>query len=416
MASRRNINTPNKEGYTPLALALLFVDDETPAKVEALLAQGANPQVFIDGLTVRAYLEQHVAGRSVNRAKAAKLASRVLELLDAASRSVDQPSTRRDESEERAMLLAIPRDANDGPALQVYADWLLERGIGWGEVVQTQLRLDTKPDAALAKTMTRLEKQHAAQWLEPCRGGATALAFDRALVFHVVADAGPFLEHHAAITARLRNATLELRNVWKSDQGGLKQVSFRDVDVLKLEAQRLSPSALTELVDTGALATVKTLALGWNELGPAFATLCRTKKLPALRRLELTPSRAADLEALFESKTLGHLAELALCLGDLEVLPSKSKLGLRRLALNLEVLPEARSFETFLALPWLQDVEALEFNFERLEGGQHKAFVRQASRWFGRLPKLRSVETFRFVVTPTSVTENEHGRVFGRSR
>lgn len=408
MALRRNINKPNKDGYTPLALALLFLDEETPAKVQALLEEGANPNVFIDGMTARVSLERHVASRTVNRPKAAKLAQQVLALLEAASRGVDQPSTTRDDQEERAMLLAIPRAGPDQAALQVYADWLLERGIGWGEVVQAQLGSED------AKTVTRLEKRHAAQWLEPWRGGATALAFDRALVSHVLADAGPFFEHHATITARLREATLELRNLWKADQSLLKQVSFEHVATLRLEAQRLSPAVLTDLIDAGALQHVKTLSLGWNELAPAFPAMCRTKKLPALERLELTPSRAADLEALFASKTLRPSA-LALCLGDLEALPSTCQLPFHRLALNLELLPEPQGFAALLSRPWMKQVEALEFNFEHLEGGQHKAFVRQAAQWFGRLPKLRTVETFRFIVTPDGVKPNESTvRIFGR--
>lgn len=408
MALRRNINKPNKDGYTPLAIALLFLDEETPAKVQALLDEGANPNVFIDGLTARVSLERHVASRTVNRAKAAKLANQVLALLEAASGGVDQPSTTRDEQEERAMLLAIPRAGSDQAALQVYADWLLERGIGWGEVVQAQLGSED------AKTVKRLEKRHAAQWLEPWRGGATALAFDRALVSHARADAGPFFEHHATITARLRDATLELRNLWRADQSLLKQVSFEHVTMLNLEAQRLSPAVLSALLDAGALHHVKTLALGWNELGPAFPTLCSTKKLPALERLELTPSRLTDLEELFASRTLRPSA-LGLCLDDFEDLPSTCELPLRRLALNLVFLPEPKKFAALLSRPWMKQLEALEFNFERLEGGQHKAFVRQAEQWFGRLPKLRSVETFRFIVTPDGVKPNESTtRLFGR--
>lgn len=408
MALRRNINKPNKDGYTPLALALLFLDEETPAKVQALLEEGANPNVFIDGMTARVSLERHVASRTVNRPKAAKLAQQVLALLDAASRGVDRPSTTRDEQEERAMLLAIPRAGPNQAALQVYADWLLERGIGWGEVVQAQL------GSKDAKTVKRLEQRHAAQWLEPWHGGATAIAFDHALVSRVVADAGPFFEHHATITARLRDATLELRNLWKADQSLLKQVSFEHVAMLNLEAQRLSPAVLSTLLDAGALQHVKTLALGWNELGPAIPTLCRTKKLPALERLELTPSRPTDLEALFASKTLRPSA-LALCLDDLGDLPSTCELPLRWLALNLVFLPEPKNFAALLSRPWMKQVEALEFNFERLEGGQHQAFVRQAAQWFGRLPKLRTVETFRFIVTSTGVKPNESAvRIFGR--
>ena len=104
-----------------------------------------------------------------------------------------------------------------------------------------------------------------------------------------------------------------------------------------------------------------------------------------------------------------------MCLGDLEALPSTCQLPFHRLALNLELLPEPQGFAALLSRPWMKQVEALEFNFEHLEGGQHKAFVRQAAQWFGRLPKLRTVETFRFIVTPDGVKPNESTvRIFGR--
>ena len=116
-----------------------------------------------------------------------------------------------DEADLLAAIAAAPAD--DGPR-QVYADWLIDRGNHWGEVITLALRVARMPDDAKQTeayvALRRLEAKHAKQFLEPIRPFIRTWQFERGMISYVTCDAQLFAQAGASIADRAPRGVLNL--------------------------------------------------------------------------------------------------------------------------------------------------------------------------------------------------------------
>jgi uncharacterized protein (TIGR02996 family) len=155
---------------------------------------------------------------------------------------------------EQSLLEAIGRTPQEDAPRLVWADWLLERGNGWGEVVQLSVKLARATEterSARAKELAALEKRHAAAFLAPIADFVRRPRFERGLLSVMTCNAqlfalaaeGPGVGK-AAARCRLPLEVLTLYGVTAFDDADAKAISQAQ-GLSRLLSLRLMPHGPT---------------------------------------------------------------------------------------------------------------------------------------------------------------------------
>ncbi len=248
-----------------------------------------------------------------------------------------------------AGLLArvLDRPDDDGPRL-VYADWLDDLGDHpRADFVRVQLALAKLPAGdrrrtALADRETRLVAAHAADWVAPLAGIATAPVFRRGFVHAVNLAARQFLArgddlfahapvrdlhlldvggHHDAVFASPHLSRLVGLTVFAQHQGEPLAAAVAEcahlttLRRLNLGRNEIGCDGLQRLADSPHLGTLEDLDLAVNHIdGVGVGYAAERATWPELRRLELADNMlgASAVERLVQSTRLPKLHRLGL--------------------------------------------------------------------------------------------------------
>ncbi len=158
---------------------------------------------------------------------------------------VKRPSA--SESTEESLLKVIGENRNEVSPLMVYADWLLEAGNRWGEVIQLALKVKQHRDSKQENLLKALEKKHARKWLAPIRRYLRMWYFREGLLGGVSADVSDFLEISDAIALRTPGGTLQLTRLRKRDLPGLTNAPLNRFKTVVLQNIGLGDKEMVEL-------------------------------------------------------------------------------------------------------------------------------------------------------------------------
>lgn len=209
---------------------------------------------------------------------------------------------------------AHPED--DGPR-EVWADWLLEHGNKWGEVVNLQCELARMTDSRVPRWKEVYEKAaelktpNISKFLAPIRAFVSEYDVERGLLSRLTVSVEKLVKPGAAeaIVLRAPGARLELKGLKASHAKSLAKLPPGRFGELKI-ASRVPADALAPLLASPLLEGVRALEL-WSLDAKGVATL---SKLPAsVRELTLwkTPAGAAAGEAIAKSPAAKTLEDLS---------------------------------------------------------------------------------------------------------
>ena len=218
-------------------------------------------------------------------------------------------------------IAATPGD--DGPRL-VYADWLLQNNVGWGECIVAGCALaalaETDPKRAeLQAALTRLEAKHAKAWLAPIRPFIRNWKFERGMISRVTCDAAQFIEAASAIALRAPGATVELNGLKRTSMPALTATSLAAFKAMILHAQRIDDAGMTALAASSAPTGVAHWGLAQNKLTDAGLTaIAESASFASTETLDLTANwgdgsqvfTAAGLGVVLGSRRLTQLRDL----------------------------------------------------------------------------------------------------------
>lgn len=316
--------------------------------------------------------------RSKPSAKLEKFANQQLKNLGARAEKPAAP--RAAGVDEAGLLRAIAAKPDDDAPRLVYADFLIERGIGWGEVIRLSLpppEFGTPEDEQLE----RLKKKHLKAWLEPIRPFITSWSISRGLLDFVDTQVAKFLGAADAISLRAPRGTLMLGGLKAKELPQLAATPLGRFREVRLSEQRLDDAQLTVLAASPSIAGVEEWDLGGNHFGdegvkalaasPHFAAC----KALLFRTLELPTMTSAALAAVLSSEQLPLLEQVTMDVTGLEGAFDGCRAKLSSLGLStsgtltdetLRALARAGSLAglTHLALGWNSRV-----NTERLAAG-----------------------------------------------
>ena len=216
---------------------------------------------------------------------------------------------------EADLLAAIAAEpGSDGPR-RVYADWLLERGIGWGEYIVAACAGTDRGD------LDRLERKHAKAWLAPIRPFIRSWSFERGLLSWVETDAQLFVQAAGAIADRAPRATLRLVGLARKTHAALARAPLGRFETVMLGSQRIADDGAALLASSPTLAGVEVLNLSGNPIGDAGTrAFASSPHLRTLRQLDLENGLSGarvyasvdTLAALLAAPGLRALATLSL--------------------------------------------------------------------------------------------------------
>ena len=262
-----------------------------------------------------AWLAEEMRGAKKLGERAAKFAARNAAKLEAGPKPAPVPPA-KPVADEASLLAAIAAEpADDAPRL-VYADWLLDRGDGFGELVQVSCKLAPLDFAAPEYADTRaladkLERKHAKAWLEPIRPFIRTWSFARGLLGDVTCDAKLFTQAAAAIAARAPRGTLRLTGLKAKDVPALAACPLGAFGTIFLDQQRIDDAQLATLMASPTIAGAGTWRLKLNAIGDAgLVAIARSPYMASVRELDLRANDSFSPAAFGELLASPHLHAL----------------------------------------------------------------------------------------------------------
>lgn len=177
--------------------------------------------------------------------------------------------------DETSLLQQIAANPTDDAPRLVYADFLTEKGIGWGEVIPLLL----KPEPAYGTPeyrphvdqIEKLTKKHLKAWLEPIRPFITGWSTNegRGLLSSVTTQPGKFIEAADAIALRAPRAWLDLGGLKVKEVPALAATPLGRFQQVHLSQQRLDDAQVAVLAASPSLLGVEKWNLSDNPIGDA---------------------------------------------------------------------------------------------------------------------------------------------------
>jgi uncharacterized protein (TIGR02996 family) len=264
---------------------------------------------------------------AIPQASLKKSAERFLKRLGAPPKATPAvPEKPKPGSSEEGLLAAIAADpASDEPRL-VYADWLLEKGLGWGEYIQlsckaAKLTRFSPEEQELSAQLAKLERKHAKDFLAPVRPFLRSWSFERGLLARLETDAQLFMQAADAVADRAPRATLILVGLKTKNAPGLADTPLGRFERVILDSNRIDDAGAVALAGSPRLSGLEHLNLRYNLFGDegirAFATSPNVATLRSLTMVGFSSSKggAASVETLrllLACDGLPHLEELSL--------------------------------------------------------------------------------------------------------
>jgi uncharacterized protein (TIGR02996 family) len=216
-------------------------------------------------------------------------------------------------SETELLRLIAEKPTDDAPRL-VYADFLTERGIGWGEVIPVLLKpapeYGTPEYAPHSALVEKLLKKHLKTWLEPIRPFLTGWSTEggRGLLSSVDTQPAKFIEAAEAIALRAPRALLMLGGLKAKDLPALVATPLGRFAEVRLSEQRLDDAQVALLAGSSTIAGVERWDLSGNHFGDeGLRALANSPNFRACQQLLLgglaAPAfTAAGLTTFFASR------------------------------------------------------------------------------------------------------------------
>jgi uncharacterized protein (TIGR02996 family) len=188
------------------------------------------------------------------------------QLKNLGTRAVTPEAPKVEAGDETSLLRQIAaQPADDAPRL-VYADFLTEKGFGWGEVMTLSLK---QPEYGTPEyeQLEKLTKKHLKAWLEPIRPFITGWSVSRGLLDFVDTQPGKFIEAAEAISLRAPRGVLMLGGLKAKDLPALAATPLGRFREVRLSQQRLDDAQLAVLVASPTIAGVEEWDLVGNHFG-----------------------------------------------------------------------------------------------------------------------------------------------------
>ncbi|HEY1811346.1 MAG TPA: TIGR02996 domain-containing protein [Kofleriaceae bacterium] len=299
-----------------------------------------------------AWMAEELRGAKQLSARGAKFAARNAAKLAAGPKPAPVPPT-KPVADEASLLAAIAAEPADDAARLVYADWLLDRGNGFGEFIQVSCKLEPLDFASaeykeLAGLAGALLRKHAKVWVEPIRPFIRTWSFERGMLGELTCDAKLFTQAAAAIAARAPRATLRLTGLKAKDVPALAACPLGAFGTIFLTSQRIDGAQMALLAKSPAIAGADAWWLDHNPLGDAgVVAIARSPHFASVRELSLEqmrdglPFSAAALGELLASPHLGALRTLSATVSDVAGAFARCKVRLERLDLWTSAFDDA---------------------------------------------------------------------------
>ncbi len=251
-------------------------------------------------------------------------------------------------ADEAALLGAIAAEPQDDAPRLVYADWLLDRGDGFGELIQVactfaKLADDAPERAAMRDQLDKLERKHAQAWLAPIRAFVRTCSFERGLISWLTCDAKLFAQAAPTIAARAPRASLQLTGLKAKDVPALAASPLGGFALVGLDSQRIDDAQLTVLAASPTIAGVEYWQLGYNSFGDAgLIAFARSPYVASVQTLQINGFQRgvrfspAALGEVLASPTLGALCSLSLAVTEIGDAFARCTRKLDHLALSVD--------------------------------------------------------------------------------
>ncbi|MGV3620453.1 MAG: TIGR02996 domain-containing protein [Archangium sp.] len=231
------------------------------------------------------------------------------------------------EGNETSLLENIAANPTDDQLRLVYADFLMERGIGWGEVIPLSLKAPsweygTPEYESETPKLEKLTKKHLKQWLEPIRPFISGWSVERGLLSSIDTQPGKFIEAADAIALRAPRALLMLGGLKAKDLPRLATTPLGKFSEVRLSQQRLNDEDMALLAASPTIAGVETWDLGGNHFGDeGVRAIANSPHFKAMHTLDLNTIdepviTSAGLRALMSSGQLPALTHLNVTVTD----------------------------------------------------------------------------------------------------
>lgn len=218
---------------------------------------------------VREVMEAVLAGKPSPELK--KFATQ--QLRNFAKRADVPEAPKVTKGDETSLLMQIAAHPTDDAPRLVYADFLTEKGLGWGEVIP--LLIKPEPDygtpeyAPHAALVEKQVKKHLKAWLEPIRPFLTgwSVVGGRGLLNFVNTQPGKFIEAAEAISLRAPRGNLMLEGLKGKDMAALAATPLGRFAEVSLSQQRIDDAQLELLAGSPSILGVEKWHLGENHFG-----------------------------------------------------------------------------------------------------------------------------------------------------
>lgn len=321
------------------------------------------------------------------------------QLKNFATRAEEHDAPKVSEGNETSLLESIGAKPEDDQLRLVYADFLMERGIGWGEVIPLSLEAPgweygTPEYESETPKLEKLTKKHLKQWLEPIRPFIQGWSVERGLLSSVDTQPGKFIEAADAIALRAPRALLMLSGLKSKDLPALIATPLGKFGEVRLERQRLSDADMTLLASSPTIAGVTTWDLSGNHFGDegvkAIASSPNFRATTSLNlgTIEAPVISALGLRALLSSEQLPALTDVSIAVTGVAGAFDDVKLKLTSLSLGIGGDIDDSVFD---ALANITTLESVSVQFNSSVRGTANVSEAGLLRLVKALPKLSSL-------------------------
>ncbi len=294
-----------------------------------------------------AWLADELRTAKIKSERGKKFAARNAAKLDAGPKPAPS-APKHAVGDEASLLAAIAADPDDDAPRLVYADWLLDRGDGFGEFIHASCKLDALESKAVDALAGKLLRKHEKTWLAPIRPFIRTWRWNRGLLHEVTCDAKLFTQAAAAIAARTPRGRLELTGLKAKDVAALAACPLGAFGTVILDSQRIDAAQMAIIAKSPAIAGVANWRLGHNPFADGgLVAIASSPHFASARSLRFSffsdtaKFSAAAFGELLASPHLTALRELALAVSGATGAFARCKLALEQLELWSETFEDA---------------------------------------------------------------------------
>ena len=235
---------------------------------------------------VRDVMEKALADKPSPALK--KFATQQLKNLTRRAEVPDAPKVEK--GNETSLLQQIAARPEDDEPRLVYADFLTEKGIGWGEVIPLLLKPAPEYGTPEYELLDKQVKKHLKGWLEPIRPFITGWSVHegRGLLSSVDTQPGKFIQAAEAISLRAPRATLTLSGLKVKEVPALAATPLGRFAQVSLHSQRIDDAQLKMLAASPSVLGVSRWSLGLNHFAEeGFRALADSPNFASCTELEV---------------------------------------------------------------------------------------------------------------------------------